>query len=301
MDIDPTQTVEKQTGKFVIACAIDPITKKPYPIVINPVTGELLVNAKFTGSIAVDLDGAGVTGDNVRLFFCCDVGAVTITGAGLDDLSVLGRYLGLTPIDLQIEIDLAGVPDTFKWSKDGGATWEATGIAITGAEQVLTEGLTILFAATTGHTLTDLWDCTVKPGYMINPRKEDGHGSKLADPTFTEITNPLMGYITAPSNWYRFSKENDATFPTTVVDEQLTSIGDNTKQNPASATLKRGFTIEADSGNAGSVRIAKNALVSATRGKELTAGEDFPFIIDDPAKLEIWFEKLNDKVQILGS
>jgi len=44
MDIDPKVTCEKQTGKFVILAAINDADNKPYPLVIDPTTGELLVN-----------------------------------------------------------------------------------------------------------------------------------------------------------------------------------------------------------------------------------------------------------------
>jgi len=51
-------------------------------------------------------------------------------------------------------------PNTFSWSEDGGSTWTATGVAITGAAQTLSNGVTITFAATTGHTLGDKWSFT---------------------------------------------------------------------------------------------------------------------------------------------
>lgn len=50
--------------------------------------------------------------------------------------------------------------DTFKWKKDGGAYTE--GVAITGAEQNLSEGITLLFASDVGHTVGDLWAITVE-------------------------------------------------------------------------------------------------------------------------------------------
>lgn len=78
-------------------------------------------------------------------------------GAGLDDVTVAGTFTGTVDRRFLIEIDAADTPDTFKWSKDGGNTWEAETVAITGAAQALTEGITIAFAATTGHTLGDQW------------------------------------------------------------------------------------------------------------------------------------------------
>ena len=56
MDIDPSVAQEKSAQKMVIICGVDPVTKKPYPLVVNPVTGELAVNAEFTGDVQVDID-----------------------------------------------------------------------------------------------------------------------------------------------------------------------------------------------------------------------------------------------------
>lgn len=58
MEIDPTVTVEDQTGDFVILCAINAADKKPYPLVIDKTTGELRVSAEFTGDVIVDIDKA---------------------------------------------------------------------------------------------------------------------------------------------------------------------------------------------------------------------------------------------------
>jgi len=80
-------------------------------------------------------------------------------GRGLDDLTAdVDDYTGSNPLIYRVQIDATGTPDTFKWSDDGGATWNATGVAITGAAQTLNNGVTITFAATTGHTLNDYWD-----------------------------------------------------------------------------------------------------------------------------------------------
>ncbi len=71
-------------------------------------------------------------------------------------------YSGLTDVRYKIEIDTPGVPDTFKWSKDGGASYEATGVAITGATQVLDDGIEITFGSTTGHDAADYWIVSAK-------------------------------------------------------------------------------------------------------------------------------------------
>jgi len=89
------------------------------------------------------------------------IGAASFTGTGLDDATFGGAYYGGGQT-YRVEIDATGTPDTFKWSDDGGSTWEATGVAITGSAQDLNNGVTVTFGATTGHTLADYWDsvCT---------------------------------------------------------------------------------------------------------------------------------------------
>jgi hypothetical protein len=80
---------------------------------------------------------------------------VNFSGSGLNDMTCNGIFY-LNPDRILIEID--GVAsDTFKVSFDGGSTWDSTANAITGSDQIIMTGVTIKFAATTGHTLTDQW------------------------------------------------------------------------------------------------------------------------------------------------
>lgn len=84
----------------------------------------------------------------------------TFTGSGLNDMQAK-NYNGMeyteNDISYVVKIDGTGTPDTFKWSDDGGSTWDATTVAITGNEQDLDEYTYIDFGATTGHTLNDQW------------------------------------------------------------------------------------------------------------------------------------------------
>lgn len=81
----------------------------------------------------------------------------TIEGAGLNDITSSGTFTGLVTRKMVVQIDAAGTPDTFKWSKDGGKSWDAETVAVTGSAQTLTEGITITFGATTGHASGDKW------------------------------------------------------------------------------------------------------------------------------------------------
>jgi len=85
------------------------------------------------------------------------VGAETFAGSGLDDMTAAGTHSGTEVVYYRIQIDATGTPDTFSWSNTGDTSWDATGVAITGAAQTLENGVTVTFAATTGHTDTNYW------------------------------------------------------------------------------------------------------------------------------------------------
>jgi hypothetical protein len=91
------------------------------------------------------------------------IGTASITGSGLDDITSGGNYTGSEAITYIVHCDSAGTTDTIKWSKDEGVSWEAEGVALTGAAQALDSGVTFTSAATTGHDLDDYWEipCTM--------------------------------------------------------------------------------------------------------------------------------------------
>jgi hypothetical protein len=87
----------------------------------------------------------------------------TFTGSGLDDAYFAGHFTGTASTTYYVKIDATGTPDTFSWSKDNFSTTEATGVAITGGDQTLDNGIKIDFGSTTGHTLNDVWSGTAAP------------------------------------------------------------------------------------------------------------------------------------------
>jgi hypothetical protein len=89
----------------------------------------------------------------------------TFTGTGLNDLSVSGEYTAKTRVTFRIQIDGNGTPDTFKWSIDDGATWEDETVAVTAGAILLSDGISVTFAATTGHTIGDYWEVTPATKY----------------------------------------------------------------------------------------------------------------------------------------
>ncbi len=81
--------------------------------------------------------------------------AVIFTGLGLNDATSGGTNTNTTDTIYTITIDAIGGTDTFSWLRTGGST--TTGVSITGSAQTLDNGITITFAATTGHALSDRW------------------------------------------------------------------------------------------------------------------------------------------------
>ena len=101
----------------------------------------------------VELKNIRVTGE---------IGTITQTGTGLSDLSITGTYSHSdADTSFVITIDGTGTPNTYKWSDDGGTTWDATTVNCTTTYAALSHGIFVKFAATTGHTLTNSWAFTV--------------------------------------------------------------------------------------------------------------------------------------------
>lgn len=88
------------------------------------------------------------------------IGTVAFTVApGLNDMTVTGEYTGDRDRTFRVYVDANGTPDTFKWSEDGGATWNSTTVNMA-AKVYINYGLELNFAATTGHTIGNYWEFT---------------------------------------------------------------------------------------------------------------------------------------------
>jgi hypothetical protein len=98
------------------------------------------------------------TGGNKTITLPRSVKAATKVGTGSLTLTTSGVYAGADGSrDYKVQIDGTGSPNTFKWSNDNGATWEATTVAITGSAQTLEDGVKVTFSGTTGGVLNDYW------------------------------------------------------------------------------------------------------------------------------------------------
>jgi hypothetical protein len=116
------------------------------------------------------------------------LGTPAFTGTGLDDLSLDAgaSYLNFASLTYRVEIDGTGATDTFKWSRDGGASWEKTLVPIAGAAtaMLLEYGVYIEFAAITGHTSGDYWDITAAAVFTTVAEVVD-----ISGPSFSQATH----------------------------------------------------------------------------------------------------------------
>jgi hypothetical protein len=134
------------------------------------------VNSLAVGNTLIYLNSGDTIGDAATLFI----------GSGLDDGTLVGHYEGPITETFNVMINATGTPDTFDWSLDNFATYEAVSVAITGSPQALANGISINFGATTGHTTGDQWSGTAAPlnldtGWVSN------RNTGLSEPGYTHV------------------------------------------------------------------------------------------------------------------
>lgn len=113
-------------------------------------------------------------------------------GDTLNDITVSGSYTGSENQRHRylIRIDgTGGGADTFRWSDDDGANWNAMGVSITGGVQALSNGVSIKFDNTTGHSTVDEWQINARAIFDVQGdskaygffRTVNNHTQTLAD------------------------------------------------------------------------------------------------------------------------
>lgn len=104
-------------------------------------------------------------------------------------LTTGGTYTGTTTKYYYIEIDLTSTtPNKFKWSNDGGNTFEAEYVNITTSAITLESGITITFNKTTGFSLGDYFTFVVGPTLTVATSS-----TYLSQEAYT--TKPNMSYL----------------------------------------------------------------------------------------------------------
>ena len=105
------------------------------------------------------------------------IGSVSFSGSGLNDMTNSGAYTCLGSDSFSISISATGTPDQFLWS-DNNTSLPA--VAITGSPQLLNCGVYVTFAATTGHTIDDIWSFTSTATQTLPPLQTYGLANNLA-------------------------------------------------------------------------------------------------------------------------
>lgn len=176
--------------------------------------------ANWTNTIAVQETGITITNDdtlaasvplldiltngNTYLYqYTGVVGAATmVAGGGLNDATSGGTYTRQAVITYLITIDSVGVTDTFIWSASDGSSGGST--AMTGLAQNLSNGVTVTFAATTGHTLADQWQiiATFSSGIQMSLTGGSNFEYQIGD--LGNVHNGTRVLISDNSQWLEF-------------------------------------------------------------------------------------------------
>lgn len=147
-------------------------------------TNRTPINVTFSGGGFNDGTFSGpYIGTTPNSVFTVQIDGTQFQGTGLNDLT----WGGMSPVSgnvYTVVISTAAGTDKFQWKKNGGTL--SAEVAITGAAQALSDGVTVTFAATTGHTAGDLWNCTDTFRW-----KKDG-GAWTAGTVITAIAQTLM-------------------------------------------------------------------------------------------------------------
>jgi hypothetical protein len=125
----------------------------------NPASTLNITHIGSSGAIQISVPSLSATG------LTASIGTQTFTGTGLNDATIGGTFTAPWPLTLRVQIQTAGTPDTYNYSVDNGVTWiSASNTNISGGVQTLVYlGLTVQFAATTGHTVGDYWQVVLTP------------------------------------------------------------------------------------------------------------------------------------------
>lgn len=101
--------------------------------------------------------------NGLALQVASESGANSISGvinvpAVLSDATSGGVFTGVADHNYYVQVVATGTPDKFQWQRDDVLPGAWTGpVNMTGGGQTLSDGVTITFAATTGHTAGSTW------------------------------------------------------------------------------------------------------------------------------------------------
>jgi hypothetical protein len=106
------------------------------------------------------------------------IGPAVFSGSGLNDATSGGRYTpAAANAQYVVTISATGAPDQFTWTKNGGSA--SSPVAITSSAIAIADGVTITFAATTGHTIGANWTITVTASGNAGTFVQAGLGARV--------------------------------------------------------------------------------------------------------------------------
>jgi len=112
------------------------------------------------------------------------------------NVSITGTYTGETSRVYLLMIDSLGTPDTFKWSNNGGNTYQQQLIPISLSPINLDSGLSVTFTATTGFSYNQQFTFQTKITALVN------NTTSIPIPEPLQLLQPFYSYIntTTPSD-----------------------------------------------------------------------------------------------------
>lgn len=193
-------------------------------------------NGSAWGPVSVASAGLNVTNQGVTVTYTPDSAAVAHslfrkendagtaanTTAGLSDITWSGAtYTGAQRARFEVKITTAAGTDKFEWRKilldqDTGVdvsagSWSAE-ISITGSAQTLSNGVTVTFAATTGHALADLWTLAYRCNFLHIWTNWNATSTTFTDTTASgseDLDVPYSPLDEYAANWGAFFQRMD--------------------------------------------------------------------------------------------
>jgi hypothetical protein len=185
---------------------------------------------------------------------------ITKTGTGTGTLGVLGvdDYSGNEDLNIRVKAETTGEigAATFKWSSDGGQTWEKTGIMSQNITLpiTLTNRIKVYWIAGTGNDLVanDYWDFTISaqvhkyvvPGFPFSsiPSVYNNAVEIFTGFTVTPATGEIL--LTGSSGRLRARAiKDELTHPVDVIEDILTEVGLSTYINALSFAAAKEVTL----------------------------------------------------------
>ncbi len=150
------------------------------------------------------------------------IGLPYFHGTGLNDLSTntqLNGFTGSVDRRFEIKITQAGTPDKFQWrsrvysQRTQNPPWSSN-TSITGSSQSLSNGVTITFAATTGHTVGDEWS--------VHGKTEGNQLGNVNSRTYSHFISPPNDVIFSGSEVKVHQKEYRDRWPSSDQHHEFT-------------------------------------------------------------------------------